>query len=159
METATASVIAGSVSAVVAALSATIAAFSSRNSWRSARASEAALHETRRQRRADDLRRELVMLGVVHDEATALIKALAIDLRSEPAAVDRCRAALRRSMMLSGLTANVLVALAEARQPLSPAETDAVYRYLVRGSEQRRAELGSLTGRPDSGGSAIDIKP
>jgi|SRR5215475_7538875 len=131
MEAATASAIAGSVSAIVGAISATVAAMSARNSRRSAEASESALHEMRRQRWADDTRRELATLGGVHDEAMELVKALATELRREPATVERCRGTLRRSAMISGLATPGITLLLQAKQPLEPADVEAIHRELT----------------------------
>lgn len=131
MEASTASAIASSVSAIVGAVSATIAAMSARNSRRSAQASEAALRETRHQRQADDARRQLEAIGVVHDDAMAFVRALAMDLRREPAVVERWRSTLRRSAMISGLVTPGLTRLLQASQPLEPAEVEAIHQELT----------------------------
>ena len=148
MEASTASAIASSVSAIVGALSATIAAVSARNSRRSAQASEAALRETRHQRQADDARRELETLGAVHDEAMALVRALATDLRREPAVVERCRNALRRSAMISGLATPGLTRLLQANQPLEPAEVEAIQQELTARSARLHRLLTGLGTAP-----------
>jgi hypothetical protein len=141
VEAATASALAGSISAVVSAVSATIGAISARNSWRSARASEAALQETRRQRRAEDIRREIAALGTLHDESAALVRALATDLRADPAAVERSRSALRRSIMTSGIVTPGLAQLLGAQQPLAEADRDAIDRQLLQSLDDLRREL------------------
>jgi hypothetical protein len=127
----TASEIAASVSAVVGAISAAIAAFSAWNSRRSAQASEAALRETRRQREMEAARKELEGLGVIYDHAMALIQALSIELRREPAAVERKREALRRAVLVAGLIEPALSLLMEVDRALAPAEVAAVRRALT----------------------------
>lgn len=148
MDAPTASAIAGSISAIVGAVSATVAAVSARNSRRSAQASEAALRETRRQRQADDARRELQDLGSVYDEAMALIRALATELRREPAAVERRRNALHRSVMTSGLATPGLTHLLQAHQPLGPEAVEAVRHELTSRSAALRQVITGLGAAP-----------
>lgn len=118
MQATTASAIAASVSAAISAASAVTAALSAWNSRRSAEASELALRETRQQRRIDNARKELEGIGTVYDQAMALIDALSIELRRDPAAVERKREVLRRSMMVAGFAGPALSRLAEATRPL-----------------------------------------
>jgi hypothetical protein len=131
MQATTAGAIAASVSAIVGAASATVAAFSAWNSRRSAQASEAALRETRHERQMDGARRELDGLGVIYDHAMALIQALSIELRRDPAAVERKREALRRVVLVAGLTEPALSLLIEVDRALRPAEVAALREALT----------------------------
>lgn len=131
MQATTISAIAASVSASIGAVSATVAAFSAWNSRRSAQASEAALLETRRQRQMDGARKELDGLGVVYDHAMTLIQSLSIELRRDPAAVERKRDALHRAVLVAGVIDPALSLLMEADRALTPAEVAAIRKALT----------------------------
>lgn len=142
----TVSAITGAVAAGIGAISATVAAISAFNSRKSAQASEAALRETRRQREIDNTRLELTLLGVLYDDALALTRALAVDRSRDPAAVDRARESLKRSMMTAGLTEPGLTRLVEADAPLSAREVAAIREELTARSATLRAKIA---GPPD----------
>jgi hypothetical protein len=118
--------VAALVAPIAGAASAAIAAFSALNSRRSAQASMAALSETRQQREIDNARQQLNDLGAVYDQAMILVEALAIELRRDPAAVERKREALRRSLLVAAFTGPALSRLVDAHDPLSNSEVAAV---------------------------------
>lgn len=109
---------ASTVTAGIAAASAAISAVSAWNARRSALASESALRESTRQRAIDNARQVLGDLGRVYDDAMALIESLSRDLQLDPAQVQRCRNALRRSVFVAGLTMPSLQSLINATGPL-----------------------------------------
>jgi hypothetical protein len=131
MQASTATAIAASVSAIVGAMSAATAAFAAWNSRRSAQASEAALRETRHQRQIDNARTELGDLGTVYDHAMALIDSLAVELRRDPAAVERKREALRRCLLVAAINTPALGHLVAADRALTEAEVIAVREELL----------------------------
>lgn len=134
-------------STTIAAISATISAISAANSRRSAHASETALRETRRQRQADDARRELNSIGEIYDEATELIQALAVDLYRDPASIEQRRERLRRRMIVAGIVAPGIQQLLSAAEPLSEDQIAAVRADLT----NRSASLHrALTGTSES---------
>ncbi|MBW4705198.1 hypothetical protein [Micromonospora sp. RL09-050-HVF-A] len=141
MEASTLSAIAGSTSAVIAAVSATIAAVSAVNSRKSAQASVVALRETREQRQLDNARVELNAIAALHDDVFGLIEALRVDLSRDPAAVERARAFVRRSMVISGVTSPALDELVSAGAPPSSAGVDRIRAELTARSAELRAIL------------------
>jgi hypothetical protein len=150
VQASTISAIAGSVSATIGGISATVAAVSAFSSRKSAQASEAALRETRQQREIDNARTELRSIGAVYDDALTLVEALAVDLRRDPAAVERAREAVRRSMLVAGLTTPALLRLAEANAPLSGGEVSAVREEIAAESNRlHRILTGGTPARPE----------
>ncbi|GID31724.1 hypothetical protein [Paractinoplanes brasiliensis] len=121
-------------STTIAAISATISAISAANSRRSARASETALRETREQRQADNARRELNTIGDIYDQATELIRALAVDLYRDPASVEQRRERLRRQMIVAGISAPGVQHLLSATGPLTEDQIEAVRADLTKRS-------------------------
>jgi hypothetical protein len=131
MQASTASAVAASASAIIGAVSAATAAFAAWNSRRSAQASQAALRESRQQRQIDNARKELGELGTVYDHAMALVESLAIELRRDPAAVERKREALRRCLLVSAVRTPALDHLVAADGPLTQAEIASVREELM----------------------------
>jgi hypothetical protein len=141
VQASTLSAIAGSTSAGIAAISATIAAIGAFNSRKSAQASETALRETRRQRELDNARTELNALATMYDDVLALVHALAVDRSRNPAAVERARSVVQRSMVVVGVTTPALVRLVAADAPLSSGEIVEVRSQLSARSAALRARL------------------
>ena len=147
MQAQTVSAIAGAVAAGISAISATVAAISAYNSRRSAQACEAALRDARRQREIENARAELSSLGALYDDALALVRALAVDRTRNPAAVERVRESLKRSMMTAGWTTKPgLTRLIEADAPLTAQEVAAIREELTTRSAKL---LAMITGTPD----------
>ena len=144
MQATTISAIAGSVSAAVSGISAAIAAFSAYNSRKSAQASVDALRETRQQRDIDNARTDLHTIGVVYDDAMALVEALDAGAYRNPGAVQRARDALRRSTLVGGLALPALARLAKATEPLSSQEVAAVQQEIAAESDRLHQVLGSV---------------
>jgi len=141
MDASTTSAAASCVSAVAAASSAFVAALSARHSHRSARSAEEALQETRRQRRHENVRRELVAVGLLRHEATELIRSLATELRREPARVELRRESLRRTTTMCDPVGPRLEGLMHARAPLESGEVELLYRELTDRADSLRALL------------------
>ena len=146
MQAETVSAITGAVAAGIGAISATVAAISAFNSRKSAQASEGALRETRKQREIDNARTELSLLGALYDDALGLVQALAVDRARDPAAVERARESLKRSMMIVGLTKPGLTRLVEADAPLSAREVAVIREEIAERSANLRVRM---TGSPD----------
>jgi hypothetical protein len=108
----------------VAAVSASVSAVSAWNSHRSAKASQKALEETRQQRRIDDTRFRIGLLGTLYDDSMAVVASLGRDLRSDPANVERRKDVLRRSSMVAGIETPAMNRLLLATEPLTAAEVD-----------------------------------
>jgi hypothetical protein len=148
---------ASTVSAGIAAVSAAISAVSAWNARRSALASESALREASRQQAIDNARLRLGELGKVYDGAMALIEGLARDLQRDPAQVQRCRDALRRSVVVSGLDIPSVQSLISAAAPLRSDEVAQIQQDLQAFSSSLHAltlapatELATTTSDPVS---------
>jgi hypothetical protein len=135
---------ASTVSAGIAAISAAISAISAWNSRRSALASESALRETNLQRTIENARRALGDLGLVYDDAMALIESLSRDRQRDPVRTQHCRNALTRSVFVAGLTTPTLQSLVKATDPLRSDEIDQIKQDLQALSSSLHALIAAL---------------
>jgi hypothetical protein len=122
---------ASTASAYIAAVSAAVSAISAWNARKSAQASLAAVRETREQRAIDNSRSSLTELGSVYDNVAILIESLARDLTRDPAAVTRHRDALRRSILVAGITTPAIQKLIDATGPLQSSDVQQIREDLM----------------------------
>jgi hypothetical protein len=132
---------AATASAGIAAVSAAISAVGAWNARRSALASQSSLRETSRQQVVDNARQTLGDLGRVYDDAMAMIESLARDLQHNPVRVERCREALRRSILVAGISIPSLQNLIDATSPRKPEDIAQLRQDL----QNRSTSLHALT--------------
>lgn len=138
------------ISACIAAISATVSAFSAWNSRRSAQASQAALQDSREQRKIDNSRADLIALGNVYDDCMNLIESLDRDLTRDPTKVHRYRETLRRSSLVAGVMTPALEVLMASTAPLSSQQVTQIREDLLSMSTSLRQSTSLVERRIDT---------
>jgi hypothetical protein len=121
---------ASTVSAFASTCAAAIGAIAAFSSYRSAKASLAALNDTRAQRQLDNARSQLGLIFDVQETTAALNDALTRH-GQRSAEVTAARSAVRRAAVLAAVDTPIVRTLLEAEQPLSTAECLELQRELT----------------------------